>query len=70
MSDDDEIEIEAYPLRSYKLIPDPNRPDVVALALETEQGHSLYLASRAVLEDLGRDLLDRAAKMPEHKTAT
>ncbi|WP_398474488.1 hypothetical protein [Tardiphaga sp.] len=69
MSDNDEIEIEAYPLRSYQLIPDPNRPDVVALALETEQGHSLYLASRAVLEDLGRDLLDRASKMPEHKTA-
>ena len=65
---DDEIEIEAYPLRSYQLIPDPNRPDVVAFALETEQGHSLYLASRAVLEDLGRDLLDRASKMPEHKT--
>jgi hypothetical protein len=69
MSNDDDIEIEAYPLRSYQLIPDPNRPDVVALAFETEQGHSLYLASRAVLEDLGRDLLDRAAKMPEHKTA-
>ncbi len=69
MSDDEDIEIEAYPLRSYQLIADPNRPDVVALAFETERGHSLYLASRAVLEDLGRDLLDRAAKMPEHKTA-
>jgi len=67
MSDDEEIEIEAYPLRSYQLIADPNRPDVVALAFETERGHSLYLASRAVLEDLGRDLLDRASKMPEHK---
>jgi hypothetical protein len=70
MSNDDETEIEAYPLRSYQLLPDPNRPDVVALAFETERGHSLYLASRAVLEDLGRDLLDRAAKMPEHKTAS
>ena len=69
MSDDEEIEIEAYPLRSYQLIPDPNRPDVVAIAFETERGHSLYLASRAVLEDLGRDLLDRASKMPERKTA-
>lgn len=68
MSDDEDIEIEAYPLRSYQLIPDPNRPDVVALAFETERGHSLYLASRAVLEDLGNDLLARAAKMPEHKT--
>jgi hypothetical protein len=43
---------------------------VVALAFETERGHSLYLASRAVLEDLGRDLLDRASKMPEHKTVS
>lgn len=70
MSDNDEIEIEAFPLRSYQLIADPNRPDVVALALETERGHSLYLASRAVLEDLGRDLLERAANMPERKSAT
>jgi hypothetical protein len=68
MSDDEDIEIEAYPLRSYQLIADPNRPDLVALAFETERGHSLYLASRAVLEDLGNDLLARAAKMPEHKT--
>jgi hypothetical protein len=37
---------------------------VVALAIETSQGHSLYLATREILEDLGKDLLERAAKMP------
>lgn len=63
----DEQEIEAYPILAYQLITDPNRPHVVALAFETERGHSLYLASRAVLEDLGRDLLERAAKMPDRK---
>ena len=60
----EEQELAAYPIRAYQLIPDPNRPTVVALAIETEQGHSLFLATREILEDLGRDLLDRAAKMP------
>ena len=57
-------ELPAYPIRAYQLIPDPNRPTVVALAIETDQGHSLFLATRQILEDLGRDLLERAAKMP------
>jgi hypothetical protein len=64
MADDHEDHIEAYPIRAYQLIPDPNQPHVIAIAFETARGHSLYLASREVLEDLGRDLLDRAAKMP------
>ena len=59
-----EEELPAYPIRAYQLIPDPNRPTVVALAIETDQGHSLFLATRQILEDLGRDLLERAAKMP------
>ena len=62
----DEQELPAYPIRAYQPIPDPNQPAVVALAIETEQGHSLFLATREILEDLGRDLLERAAKMP-HK---
>ncbi len=68
----EERELPAYPIRAYQLIPDPNQPDVVALAIETDQGHSLFLASREILEDLGRDLLERAAKMPAKrgKTAT
>jgi len=60
----DEQELPAYPIRAYQLIPDPNRPSVVALAIETDQGHSLFLATRQILEDLGKDLLERAAKMP------
>jgi hypothetical protein len=60
----DEQEVAAYPIRAYQLIPDPNQPTVVALAIETDQGHSLFLATRQILEDLGQDLLDRAAKMP------
>jgi hypothetical protein len=70
MSDDDEQEIVAYPIRAYQLIPDPNRPEVVALAFETERGHSLYLASRELLEDLAKDLLDRASKMPARPAST
>lgn len=66
---DDEQELPAFPIWSYQLIPDPNQPHVVALAIETEQGHSLYLATREVLEDLGRDLLERAAKMPSKSVA-
>jgi hypothetical protein len=60
----DEQELPAFPIRAYQLIPDPNQPDVVALAIETEEGHRLFLATREILEDLGKDLLDRAAKMP------
>jgi hypothetical protein len=60
----DEQELPAYPILAYQLIPDPNRPTVVALAVETERGHSLFLATREILEDLGKDLLERAAKMP------
>ena len=59
-----EQELPAYPIRAYQLIPDPNQPSVVALAIETDQGHSLFLATREILEDLGKDLLERAAKMP------
>ena len=33
----DEQELPAYPIRAYQLIPDPNQPTVVALAIETEQ---------------------------------
>jgi hypothetical protein len=60
----DEQELPAFPIRAYQLIPDPNQPDVVALAIETEEGHRLFLATRQILEDLGRDILERAAKMP------
>ncbi|KIZ42096.1 MULTISPECIES: hypothetical protein [Rhodopseudomonas] len=60
----DEQELPAYPIRAYQLIPDPNQPHVVALAIETDLGHSLFLATRQILEDLGKDLLDRAGKMP------
>jgi hypothetical protein len=63
----DEQELPAYPILAYQLIPDPNRPTVVALAIETDQGHSLFLATREILEDLGRDLLERAAQMPPKK---
>src|SRR3978361_466302 len=59
-----EEELPAYPIRAYQLIPDPNQPSVVALAIETDQGHSLFLATRQILEDLGKDLLERSAKMP------
>ena len=54
-----EQELPAFPIRAYQLIPDPNRPTVVALAIETDQGHSLFLATREILEDLGNDLLER-----------
>jgi hypothetical protein len=60
----DEQELPAYPILAYQLIPDPNQPTVLALAFETERGHSLFLATREILEDLGKDLLARAAKMP------
>ena len=63
----EEQELPAYPIRAYQLIPDPNQPTVMALAIETSQGHSLFLATREILEDLGRDLLERAAKMPAKK---
>ena len=63
----DEQELPAYPIRAYQLIPDPNQPTVVALAIETDQGHSLFLATRQILEDLGKDLLERAAKMPPRR---
>ena len=66
----EEQELPAYPIRAYQLIPDPNQPDVVALAIETDQGHSLFLATRQILEDLGKDLLERAAKMPPKQNAT
>jgi hypothetical protein len=66
----DEQELPAYPIRAYQLIPDPNQPTVIALAIETDQGHSLFLATREILEHLGKDLLERAAKMPFKREAT
>ena len=66
----EEHELPAYPIRAYQLIPDPNQPTVVALAIETDQGHSLFLATREILEDLGKDLLERAAKMPARADTT
>jgi hypothetical protein len=66
----EEQELPAYPIRAYQLIPDPNQPTVVALAIETEVGHSLFLATRQILEDLGKDLLERAAKMPAKRDQT
>ena len=66
----EEQELPAYPIRAYQLIPDPNQPTVVALAIETDQGHSLFLATREILEDLGKDLLERAAKMPARSDTT
>ena len=66
----EEQELPAYPIRAYQLIPDPNQPTVVALAIETDQGHSLFLATRQILEDLGKDLLERAAKMPARADTT
>jgi hypothetical protein len=66
----EEQELPAYPIRAYQLIPDPNQPTVVALAIETEVGHSLFLATRQILEDLGKDLLERAAKMPARRDQT
>ena len=65
----EEQELPAYPIRAYQLIPDPNQPTVVALAIETDQGHSLFLATREILEDLAKDLLDRAGKMPAKAAA-
>ena len=64
----EEQELPAYPIRAYQLIPDPNQPAVVALAIETDRGHSLFLATKTILEDLGKDLLERAAKMPSKTT--
>ena len=49
----DEQELPAFPIRAYQLIPDPNQPTVVALAIETDQGHSLFLATREILEATG-----------------
>jgi hypothetical protein len=66
----EEQELPAYPIHAYQLIADPNRPAVVALAIETAQGHSLFLATREILEDLGKDLLERAAKMPARSDPT
>ena len=63
----EEQQLPAYPIRAYQLIPDPNQPTVVALAIETDQGHSLFLATRQILEDLGKDLMERAAKMPARR---
>ena len=60
----DEQELPAYPILAYQLIPDPSQPTLVALAIETKQGHSLFLATREILEDLGRDLLERASTIP------
>ena len=66
----EEQQLPAYPIRAYQLIPDPNQPTIVALAIETSQGHSLFLATREILEDLGKDLLARAAKMPDKAAKT
>ena len=42
----------------------------LVVEIETDQGHSLFLATREILEDLGKDLLERAAKMPARADTT
>jgi len=59
----EEQELPAFPIRAYQLIPDPNQPDVVALAIETDQGHSLFWP-RARSWKISARLLERAARMP------
>jgi hypothetical protein len=70
----DEQELPADPILAYQLIPDHNQPTVVALAFETERGHSLFLATREILEDLGKDQSasprPRCAGRPRKPTTT
>jgi len=50
-----EQELPAYPIRAYQLIPDPNQPSVVALAIETDQqaaGPGFEQAAGAAAADL------------------
>ena len=39
----DEQELPAFPIRAYQLIPDPNQPTVVALAIELERAAKMPL---------------------------
>src|SRR3954462_10032204 len=45
-------------LTGYKVVANPNEPTVYLLQIETKEGPRSFVASRATLERLGRELLD------------
>jgi hypothetical protein len=54
----------AMPLKGYRLMDNTMDPNVVGLALETEQGPFMFVVTREILETLSAAFAQKATEMP------
>jgi hypothetical protein len=54
----------ALPLKGYRLMDNTMDPNVVGLALETEQGPFMFVVTKEILEVLSRAFAQKASEMP------
>lgn len=57
----------ALPLKGYQLVDNTLDPTLVGIALETEQGPFMFVATREILETLSKAFRSKAASMPSQK---
>jgi hypothetical protein len=63
MAENDKSEY-ALPLKGYRLMDNTMDPNVVGLALETEQGPYMFVVTKEILEVLSRAFAQKASEMP------
>ena len=54
----------AMPLKGYRLMDNTLDPNVVGLALETEQGPYMFVVTREILQTLSAAFAQKANEMP------
>jgi len=54
----------ALPLKGYRLMDNTMDPNVVGLALETEQGPFMFVVTKEILEVLSQAFAQKASEMP------
>lgn len=57
--------LRAHTLSGYKLLDDPRQPGVAGIAFKTDEGVTVFAATRDMLEQLADAFREQAAKMPE-----
>lgn len=56
----------AHTLSGYRLLEDAQHPGVVGIAFKTDDGLSIFAATKDMLEQLAEAFRDHAAKMPAY----
>jgi hypothetical protein len=60
----------ALPLKGYQLVDNTLDPTLVGIALETEQGPFMFVATREILETLAKAFRAKAASMPSQQRSS